>query len=203
MENSIPPLPPEPPPLPPTLPPPPPPNTSMYEEGVELLEKKMQFTRAHLTRLHSELEEELRTRITPDILDDLTHSIVYDMIIEIIDSLKDIQHANERQLYQTRQNVFKDFKAKLDEIVSKELSLSEQEKAKAEAKRTLDKDLRSADITSVQVLDKLVRFQQQTLQTAGVPCFSETSTPHDLRLQMAIIQLILKLNEIPFKDDKN
>lgn len=75
------------------------------------------------------------------------------------------------------------------------------EATNAQEKKALEEKL-EAEVTQVDQkvvleLDQLVSDQQATLQRAGVPLFSITNNPDDIRLQMYILDFIQRLDHTP------
>ena len=52
---------------------------------------------------------------------------------------------------------------------------------------------RRADQQIIGQLDQLVTEQQSTLSQAAVPCFTVTTDPDKIKLQMSVLSLILQL----------
>ncbi len=58
-----------------------------------------------------------------------------------------------------------------------------------------DEELRRKDMKIVLELDQKVMDQQCTLERAGVPGFHVTNNPNDVRLQMYLLEFIIRLSE--------
>ena len=52
----------------------------------------------------------------------------------------------------------------------------------------------------VMELDQKVMDQQSTLEKAGVPGFFVTNKPHDLRVQMYLLEFITRLSQMEIPD---
>lgn len=60
------------------------------------------------------------------------------------------------------------------------------------------KQLREKDMELVLHLDQKVRDQQSTLQQAGVPGFYITDNPKEIKIQMFLLDFILRLSLLKF-----
>lgn len=58
-------------------------------------------------------------------------------------------------------------------------------------------ELKQADMNLILQLDQLVADQQTTLEKAGVPGFYSTSNPQEIKVQMYLLEFILKLGKEP------
>lgn len=56
-------------------------------------------------------------------------------------------------------------------------------------------ELKQADMNLILQLDQLVSDQQSALEKAGVPGFYPTSNPQEIRVQMYLLDFILKLGK--------
>lgn len=61
------------------------------------------------------------------------------------------------------------------------------------------KRLRETDMKIVLHLDEKTKDQQTTLESAGVPGFYVTDNPQEIRIQMYLLEFILRLSEIKFE----
>lgn len=61
------------------------------------------------------------------------------------------------------------------------------------------KQLRDKDMELVLHLDQKVRDQQSTLQQAGVPGFYITDNPKEIKIQMFLLDFILRLSLIKYQ----
>ena len=65
-----------------------------------------------------------------------------------------------------------------------------------------NKNLKETDMKLVLHLDQKVKDQQSTLERAGVPGFYVTDNPNEIRIQMYLIEFILRLSRMTFKPNK-
>ena len=72
-------------------------------------------------------------------------------------------------------------------------SNTEREKEHILANQSIE--LKQADMNLILQLDQLVADQQSTLEKAGVPGFYSTSNPQEIRVQMYLLEFILKLGK--------
>lgn len=56
-------------------------------------------------------------------------------------------------------------------------------------------ELKQADMNLILQLDQLVADQQSALEKAGVPGFYTTTNPQEIRVQMYLLEFILKLGK--------
>ncbi len=70
---------------------------------------------------------------------------------------------------------------------------TESEKEQVMANHSIE--LKQADMNLILQLDQLVVDQQSTLEKAGVPGFYSTSNPQEIRVQMYLLEFILKLGK--------
>lgn len=56
-------------------------------------------------------------------------------------------------------------------------------------------ELKQADMNLILQLDQLVADQQSTLEKAGVPGFYSTNNPQEVKVQMYLLEFILKLGK--------
>lgn len=65
------------------------------------------------------------------------------------------------------------------------------------------KQLREKDMELVLHLDQKVRDQQSTLQQAGVPGFYITDNPKEIKIQMFLLDFILRLSLLKYDGNRN
>lgn len=58
-------------------------------------------------------------------------------------------------------------------------------------------ELKQADMNLIHQIDQLVQEQQCTLEKAGVPGFHSTTNAQELRVQMYLLEFIVKLSKDP------
>lgn len=64
------------------------------------------------------------------------------------------------------------------------------------------KTLRETDMKLVLHLDQKVKDQQATLEKAGVPGFYVTDNPKEIKIQMHLLDFILRLSRMKFEVQK-
>lgn len=64
------------------------------------------------------------------------------------------------------------------------------------------KNLRETDMKLVLHLDQKVRDQQSTLEKAGVPGFYVTDNPKEIKIQIHLLDFILRLSRKKFEMNK-
>jgi hypothetical protein len=64
------------------------------------------------------------------------------------------------------------------------------------------KKLRETDMKLILHLDQKVKDQQSTLEKAGVPGFYVTENPKEIKIQMHLLDFILRLSKLKFEPNK-
>lgn len=62
--------------------------------------------------------------------------------------------------------------------------------------------LKETDMKLIVMLDQKVQDQQDTLEKARVPGFYATSNPKEIKIQMFLLDFILRLSRLKFDQDK-
>lgn len=162
-------------------------------------------------------------RIPYELLTALANSLVNDTIFEIVKRLMEIQHVTENHLLQLRNQVenehksgyflhlkfwptnadsgvlYLSFSVEIQEWVSKIQDSEELEHILMLMKLKHTKKLQETDMKLVLHLDQKVKDQQSTLEKAGVPGFYVTENPKELKIQMHLLDFILRLSRLKFE----
>lgn len=141
-------------------------------------------------------------RVPYDLLISLSNSLINDTIFEIVKRLIEIQHVTETHLFQLRQQVDNEHEAEINSWVSKIQDPEELEHILALMKIKHKKKMRETDQKLILHLDQKVTDQQLTLEKAGVPGFYITDNPKEIKIQMYLIDFILRLSRMKFDDSK-
>ncbi|XP_026466174.1 gonadal protein gdl-like isoform X2 [Ctenocephalides felis] len=134
-------------------------------------------------------------RLPYELLSSLANCLLNDMIFQIVIGLMEIQQVTEKHLYQQRQQVLNQHKLDIHSLIrdsSNEQSFSIQF---SELLKKQAKEIKILDNNLVEQLDQKVTDQQETLEKAGVPGFYVTKNPTDIKLQMHLINFILRLSQ--------
>lgn len=141
-------------------------------------------------------------RIPYELLTGLANSLLNDTIFEIVKGLMEIQHVTEKHLEQLRQQVETEHNIEVQEWVSKIHDEEELEHILNLMKIKHTQKLKETDIKLVLHLDQKVKDQQMTLDRAGVPGFYVTDNPKDIKIQMHLLDFILRLSNMKFEPNK-
>ncbi|KAF2884203.1 hypothetical protein ILUMI_21985 [Ignelater luminosus] len=163
----------------------------------QMLQKKLYFLVEQLQNMARDLPPKYQMRVPYELLSNLANCLLNETIFEIVKGLMEIQHVTEQHLYQQRLQLIN--KQKLDEqqlladsTVDPLLKAGEINKLK----ETQKQELKQFDMTLVNQLDQKVTDQQQTLEQAGVPGFYATTDPLDIKVQMHLLDFILRLSKM-------
>uniref|UniRef100_A0A182WEY4 Gonadal protein gdl n=1 Tax=Anopheles minimus TaxID=112268 RepID=A0A182WEY4_9DIPT len=168
----------------------------------EYLQRKLYFLLEHLKKMHNDLPEQYQMRISYDLLAGLANSLLNDTIFEIVKGLMEIQHVTEAHLMQVREKVENDHQLEVKQWETKIQDPEELEHIIALMKIKHGKNMKETDMKLVQHLDQKVKDQQSTLEKAGVPGFYITDNPKEIKIQMYLLDFILRLSRIKFESHK-
>ncbi|KAG8197386.1 hypothetical protein JTE90_013509 [Oedothorax gibbosus] len=184
------------------------------------LEENDQTTLEYLER-HNNLLNELKTmcrklppmyrqKVSETFLSDFANYLLDKTVFAIVSNLKEIQMMTEKNLLEHRQkleNYHKATKATMQvrhrEAVVKEVKANPRNLESLKARQlaemqNMDKwheeELNHLDMKTIMDLDQLVSEQQLTLEKVGVPGFSVTNNPTDVKLQMYLLEFISELS---------
>lgn len=138
-------------------------------------------------------------RIPYEQLTSLANALLNETIFEIVKGLMEIQHVTEKHLLQLREQVQNEHQIEVQEWISKISDPEELEHIVALMKIKHNKKLKETDTRLVLHLDQKVKDQQSTLETAGVPGFYVTDSPKEIKIQMFLLDFILRLSRIKFE----
>jgi hypothetical protein len=116
----------------------------------------------------------IQTHYSNDLIASIADALHDGTVFSIIDSLRDMQLITERNLYQSRQD-------KLIEL------------QRSSTTNNIADEMRAVDRSIIDQLDQLTTQQQTILAQAGVPRFTVTNNPDEIRLQMSIIESIVNV----------
>ncbi|XP_049298872.1 gonadal protein gdl [Anopheles funestus] len=168
----------------------------------EYLQRKLYFLLEHLKKMHNDLPEQYQMRISYDLLAGLANSLLNDTIFEIVKGLMEIQHVTEAHLMQVREKVENDHQLEVKQWETKIQDPEELEHIIALMKIKHGKNMKETDMKLVLHLDQKVKDQQSTLEKAGVPGFYVTDNPKEIKIQMYLLDFILRLSRIKFESNK-
>lgn len=140
-------------------------------------------------------------RIPYDLLISLSNSLLNDTIFEIVKRLIEIQHVTEAYLHKLRQQVETEHENEINDWKTKITDPEELEHILALMKIKHKKKLKETDQKIILHLDQKVTDQQSTLEKAGVPGFYVTDNPKEIKIQMHLLDFILRLSRMKFDSD--
>ncbi|KAL9969354.1 hypothetical protein ACROYT_G021558 [Oculina patagonica] len=182
------------------------------QQRIEAEQKRLTSFLTQLQAMVRDLPGTYKKKFTYDVLSGIATCLLDGTVFEIVKGLEDIQQLSERNLLNKRMKIVNSQKAQRMEMSKKQkdaLQKCEQrphnlpivEASNAQEKKALEEKLEAevikVDQKVVLELDQLVSDQQATLQKAGVPLFSITNNPDDIRLQMYILDFIQRLDQSP------
>ncbi|XP_015765536.1 PREDICTED: protein DGCR6-like isoform X2 [Acropora digitifera] len=182
------------------------------QQRIDTEKKKLTSYLTQLQAMVRDLPGTYKRKFTYDVLSGIATCLIDGTVFEIVKGLEDIQQLSERNLLNKRMKIVNSQKAQRMELSKKQrnaLQSCEQrphnlplvEASNAQEKKALedklDAEISQVDQKVVLELDQLVSDQQATLQRAGVPLFSITNSPDEVRLQMYILDFIQRLEHSP------
>ncbi|XP_055627753.1 gonadal protein gdl-like [Toxorhynchites rutilus septentrionalis] len=171
-------------------------------QSQEFLQRKLYFLLEQLKKMHASLPEQYQMRISYELLAGLANSLQNHTIFEIVKGLMEIQHVTEKHLMQVREKVENDHQLEIKQWESKIQDPEELEHIVALMKIKHNKNMKETDMKLVLHLDQKVKDQQSTLEKAGVPGFYVTDNPREIKIQMYLLDFILRLSRIKFDPAK-
>ncbi|KAH8324917.1 hypothetical protein KR074_005143 [Drosophila pseudoananassae] len=177
-------------------------EVEQHQPTPEYLQRKIYFLVDQLRKMHEELPENLQTRISYDLLTELANCVLNEGIFVIVKALMDLQHETERHLIKMRQQVENEYEI---EVAQWRLKIKDPEELHhllglMKIKHT--KKLVESDKKIIEILDQKVNDQQSTLQKAGVPGFYVTENPKEIKIQMFLLDFILRLSRLKYEPNK-
>ncbi|CAL1290342.1 unnamed protein product [Larinioides sclopetarius] len=152
----------------------------------EFLEERHNTLLNELKLLCNKLPETYQQKMTDSFLSELANSLLDKTVFDIVKNLKDIQVMTENNLLERRMKLIYSHDA------IKEKMIERHKEALANEIRVNPRNaevLRARQIAELEVSD-----QQITLEKVGVPGFSVTNKPADVKLQMHLLEFITILS---------
>lgn len=162
----------------------------------EDLQKKVYFLLEQLQEMASRLPLKYQQRLPCELLSGLANCLLNDTIFEIVKGLMEIQHVTEKHLYQQRLQVLHRHKMELQEITTKTADETIRSAQQILLIRKHREELKQTDMKLVLQLDQKVSDQQVVLEKAGVPGFYVTNNPLEVKVQMHLLDFILRLSKM-------
>lgn len=114
----------------------------------------------------------------------------------------EIQHVTEKHLHQLREQVQNEYEIEVQEWISKITDQEELQHILQLMKIKHNRKLKETDMKLIALLDQKVKDQQSTLHKAGVAGFYVTDNPKEIKIQMFLLDFILRLSRIKFEPNK-
>ena len=137
-------------------------------------------------------------RIPYDLLTHLANALLNETIFEIVKRLIEIQHVTEKHLFELRQQAEIEHEKEVEGWINKINDPEELQHILALMKIKHTKKMKETDQKLIQHLDAKVLDQQKTLEEAGVPGFYVTDNHKEIKIQMHLIDFILRLSRLKF-----
>lgn len=137
-------------------------------------------------------------RIPYDLLTHLANALINETIFEIVKRLIEIQHVTESHLFDLRQQAEVEHEKEVEGWIVKITDPEELQHILALMKIKHKKKMKETDQKLILHLDAKVQDQQKTLEEAGVPGFYVTDNPKEIKIQMHLIDFILRLSRLKF-----
>ncbi|KAJ9591087.1 hypothetical protein L9F63_002368, partial [Diploptera punctata] len=160
------------------------------------LQKKVYFLLDQLQQMARELPPKYQQRIPCELLSGLANALLNDTIFEIVKGLMEIQHVTEKHLFQQRLQLINKHSMEMQEMLEKTNNAAERQNQRLLLQKKHKQELKHTDMKLVLQLDQRVSDQQVTLEKAGVPGFFVTNNPLDIKLQMYLLDFILRLSKM-------
>lgn len=164
----------------------------------EDLQKKVYFLLDQLQQMARELPPKYQQRIPCELLSGLANALLNDTIYEIVKGLMEIQHVTEKHLFQQRLQIINKHSLEMQDMLEKTNNQVARYRQRLVLMKKHKEELKLTDMKLVLQLDQRVSDQQVTLEKAGVPGFFVTNNPLDVKVQMYLLDFILRLSKMNF-----
>ncbi|XP_072940705.1 gonadal protein gdl [Epargyreus clarus] len=166
------------------------------EHTPEVLQRKLYFLLEQLQDMARELPPKYQMRVPIELLSGLANCLLNDTVFEIVKGLMEIQHVTEKHLFQQRLQIINKHTLEIQQMVNSNPISEQQELQKNLLLRRHKEELKQTDMKLVIQLDQKVSDQQSTLEKAGVPGFFVTDKPIEVKVQMYLLDFILRLSKM-------
>ncbi|XP_045197356.2 protein DGCR6-like [Mercenaria mercenaria] len=180
-------------------------------ERRELQQKRHYFLFSQLQNMARELPGKYQQRLPYDLLSSLANALIDGTVFQIVLGLREVQEYEEKAMFQQRSKLISDHKAQKHELQKKHKAMLQDCQSKPHnlaltktqidremetTKKRCDEEIRKKDQKIIMQLDQKVMDQQSTLEKAGVQGFYVTNKPQDIRLQMYLLEFIVRLSQL-------
>lgn len=161
----------------------------------EDLQKKVYFLLEQLQLMARELPPKYQQRVPCELLSGLANALLNDTVFEIVKGLMEIQHVTEKHLFQQRLQLINKHSMEMQDMLEHMSDPTARQKQQILLQQKHKEELKHTDMKLVLQLDQKVSDQQVTLEKAGVPGFFVTNNPLDVKVQMYLLDFILRLSK--------
>ncbi|XP_038210846.1 gonadal protein gdl isoform X2 [Zerene cesonia] len=168
----------------------------IIEPTPEALQRKLYFLLEQLQDMARELPPKYQMRVPIELLSGLANCLLNDTVFEIVKGLMEIQHVTEKHLFQQRLQIINRHTNEIQTMINSTPKLEDQELQKHILLKRHKEELKQTDMKLVIQLDQKVSDQQDTLEKAGVPGFFVTTKPIEIKVQMYLLDFILRLSKM-------
>ncbi|CAH2230517.1 gonadal protein gdl isoform X1 [Pararge aegeria] len=166
------------------------------EHTPESLQRKLYFLLEQLQDMARELSPKYQMRVPIELLSGLANCLLNDTVFEIVKGLMEIQHVTEKHLFQQRLQIINNHAVEIQEMVNTTPIPEQLELKRNILLRRHKEELKQTDMKLVIQLDQKVNDQQDTLEKAGVPGFYVTNKQIEIKVQMYLLDFILRLSKM-------
>ncbi|XP_070559605.1 protein DGCR6-like [Ptychodera flava] len=176
----------------------------------ERLQKRHYFMLSELQNMARDLPGHFQQRIPYDMLSLLASSLLDETVFAILKNLEEIQQMTEKTLHEKRMRVINAHTTAKQELAKKHKDAIEACRNRPHhlpvVKATFDREKRALEQQIeeetklmhqrlILELDQKVSEQQVTLERAGVAGFYVTNNPQEVRLQMYLLDMMMKISK--------
>ncbi|KAL0270133.1 UNVERIFIED_CONTAM: hypothetical protein PYX00_007634 [Menopon gallinae] len=164
------------------------------------LQKKIYILHERLQKWAKQLPLPIQQRMSCELLANLASYLLNDpTIYEIVNSLLDIQHIIEKELFRERIEVTNKHIVENRILMNMNLPQEEYEKKKAILAKKHAKEMKEFDVGIIMKLDQKVTEQQMVLETVGLPSFRVTNNPLEIQVQMCVLDFIIRSGKMIYQ----
>ncbi|TGZ65549.1 hypothetical protein CRM22_005816 [Opisthorchis felineus] len=178
----------------------------------ELFQQRVYFYLNELRTLFAEAPIDIQAGISEAALTQLAHTLadgaIFDSVIELSEAQRSEEHALHKQLMSLRSEQSAERTALRNKHREERainasrqhhlpiLQKEQEQELQRLTKRQMD-SMRSLTTHIVHSLDGRVMEQQSALEQIGCPLFIRTTNPHQIRIQMRVLDWIMRLSHRP------
>ncbi|ESO87096.1 hypothetical protein LOTGIDRAFT_210470 [Lottia gigantea] len=185
--------------------------SSIRQEQAEKEERQKKHYKMlnELQNMARELPAKFQQRLPYDLLSSLADSLIDSTVFDIVHSLEEVQHLEEKAMCSSRSRMVSEHKAQSHVMQKKHKELllecenrphnlplvqSQIDRELEMIKKRHDDEVRKRDMKIILELDQKAMEQQNLLEKAGVPGFYVTNNKLEMRLQMYLLEFINRMS---------